>query len=66
METRKLHAHKSFNDYTSLKINDLSMKISIDLSKNKNISNDVSKSNLSCPSLESYQLILSVMKISDL
>ena len=43
METTKLKARKSLKDYTSLKINDPGMKISIDLSKNKNISNDVSK-----------------------
>ena len=43
METTKLKARKSLKDYTSLKINDPSKKISIDLSKNKNISNDVSK-----------------------
>ena len=43
LETTKLQARKSLKDYTSLNINDPGMKISIDLSKNKNISNDVSK-----------------------
>ena len=67
METTKLKARKSLKDYTSLKINDPGMKISIDLSKNKNTSNDVSKEKSELFFLlENYTLIHSVMKINDL